>query len=76
MKVFSCVQAQAHSQAQAAARERADVARSPQDAAEAWRRHIYVEGLFAQPMGMSGPLAFTRIHLLIIHNCIQPCCVC
>lgn len=45
------VQAQAQSQAQAAARERADVARSPQDAAEAWRRHVYVEGLYARPMG-------------------------
>ncbi|CAL5223157.1 g5626 [Coccomyxa viridis] len=47
---FYRVQAQAQSQAQAAARDRADVARSPQDAAEAWRRHIYVEGLYAQPM--------------------------
>ena len=52
---FCWVQAQAQSQAQAAARDRADVARSPQDAAEAWRRHIYVEGLYAQPMGVFLP---------------------
>jgi len=46
------VQAQAQSQAQAAAKDKGDVIRSPQDAAEAWRRHVYVEGLYAQPMGL------------------------
>lgn len=53
-KCVLCSQAQAQSQAQAAARERGDVNRSPQDAAETWRRHIYVEGLYAEPMGMAG----------------------
>ena len=53
-KCVLCSQAQAQSQAQAAARERGDVTRSPQDAAETWRRHIYVEGLYAEPMGMAG----------------------
>lgn len=45
-------QAQAQSQAQAAAKDKGDVIRSPQDAAEAWRRHVYIEGLYAQPMGL------------------------
>ena len=48
----TCVQAQAQSQAQAAAKDKGDVIRSPQDAAEAWRRHVYIEGLYAQPMGL------------------------
>ena len=44
------------------------MARFPQDAAEAWRRHIYVEGLYAAPMG--GFLA-KRKPLSALHKCYQ-----
>ena len=68
LKDFGWLQAQAQSQAQAASRDRGDVARSPQDAAEAWRRHIYVEGLYAQPMGVFPTQYFSEIITCMLEN--------
>ena len=69
-KLALCSQAQAQSQAQAAARERRDVTRSPQDAAETWRRHIYIEGLYAQPMGMAQNRMLRVFPFLAFHCCL------